>query len=64
MVLFNKLDAPDFIDLLPSEAWAACEDFEDWVHCNAMSFSEDGWDKAVRTMCDNYARYYREYENE
>jgi hypothetical protein len=32
------------------------------MYSNADSFSEEGWDEAVRIARANYDRYYREYE--
>jgi hypothetical protein len=61
-ILFDKMDRPDFTGLSADEAWAACEEWEDWMYSNADSFSDEGWDEAVRIARANYDRYYEEYE--
>lgn len=61
-MLFDKLDRPNFAGMLPSEAWDACEAWEDWAYSNADSFSEGGWEDIVCTMHDNRNRYYAKYE--
>jgi hypothetical protein len=62
--LFDEMEIPDFEGLVPSEAWDACEAWEDWAYNNTHTFSEDGWDNACRIMRANYDRYYQWYEGE
>ncbi len=62
MELFDTMDCPNFDGILPSEAWDACDAWEDWVYNNAKSFSEEKWDELVDMMCANRARYYTKYE--
>ena len=59
--LFDKLEIPDFTDMLPSEAWAACEAWEDWAYEEAYDFSDDQWDEVVGIMRANYDRYYEQF---
>jgi len=59
--LFDRLDTPTFEGKTPEEAWAACVAWEDWMYENAQSFSDDGWDEAVKTASTNYDRYYQTY---
>lgn len=63
-VLFDKYDLPDFEGLTAEEAWQACVDWEAWMYCEAESFSDDCWGEMVKLARANYARYYKEYENE
>lgn len=61
--LFDRFDTPSFDNLDADAAWAACEDFTDWMYENAGSFSEAGWDEVLRISTGHYAEYYRRYEN-
>ena len=62
MMLFDKLDIPDFEGLDTNEAWEACWKWQEWAYDNAESFSNDEWDRVVKAMHANYNRYYEEYE--
>ena len=61
MELFDKMECPTFDGMLPSEAWDACDKWDDWVYCNADSYSEDRWEELVCMMVDNRYRYYVKY---
>lgn len=62
--LSNKLDVPDFEGLSANEAWADCENWEDWMYSHLSDDSEFAWTEALRINQDNYDRYYERYENE
>jgi len=62
-VLFDKMDIPKLSDLSESAAWAAITAFEDWMYSNADSFSEDGYDCALRTVSALRTEYYTRFDN-
>ena len=56
--LFNKHMRPDFSAMSESEAWAACEAYEDYAYRTAESLSEDEWERRVTDVRALYDEYY------
>jgi hypothetical protein len=57
-VLFDKMDIPVIARMTEESAWKAITAWEDWMYSNADSFSEVGYDNALRTVSSLRAEYY------
>lgn len=62
--LSDKLVPLDFEGLDADAAWAACQEWEDWVYSHLSDEDDFLWVDALCINDDNYSRYYEVYENE
>jgi hypothetical protein len=60
--LFNKHGRPNFAGVLENmseeDAYAACEDYEDYVYSIAESLSEDEWDRMIADVHAVWAEFF------
>jgi len=56
--LFDKHDRPVLQGMTETQAWAACEDYEDRIYTAADSLSEGEWDRMIADVRVLYDEYY------
>lgn len=61
-MLFDHDGIPDLTGLTAEGAWAACEEFEDYVYLIGDDVSVARFDYLLRAARDLYDEYYRLYE--
>jgi len=62
MVLFDKHEKPVLRGMTEDAAWAAVEEYEDYVYNNALSYSDDNWDKALDEVRALYDELFKLFE--
>jgi len=62
-VLFDKHDRPILANMSAEDAWAACDEFEDYVYNIAESLSDDSFDRMIADVCALRREYYDLFEN-
>lgn len=62
MVLFDKHEKPILTGLTAEEAWAACDEFEDYVYRTADNGSDEEFDCRINEVCALRNEYYALFE--
>ena len=61
--MFDKHDKPNLSIMTAEAAWAACDEFEDYVYNVAESFSEGEWGCMIEDVSTLRDEYYTLFEN-
>ena len=62
MVLFDKHEKPNLTNLTADEAWAACDEFEDYVYRTADNGSDEDFGRRIDEVCALRNEYYALFE--